>query len=125
MIYVVLYFFFFFSSRRRHTRCALVTGVQTCALPIFHTGGIYRGRRDPSPLFDAISRYPDLKRRVRVVFYGLATDYVPAIARDFEVEDSIEVHPRVEHTEALRQQRLSDVLLLMQDRKSTRLNSSH
>src|SRR3546814_18218646 len=34
---VVLCFFlcFFFSSRRRHTRCALVTGVQTCALPIF------------------------------------------------------------------------------------------
>src|SRR3546814_18312905 len=27
-------FNFFFSSRRRHTRCALVTGVQTCALPI-------------------------------------------------------------------------------------------
>src|SRR3546814_1430151 len=25
---------FFFSSRRRHTRCALVTGIQTCALPI-------------------------------------------------------------------------------------------
>src|SRR3546814_10867305 len=25
---------FFFTSRRRHTRCALVTGVQTCALPI-------------------------------------------------------------------------------------------
>src|SRR3546814_9589892 len=25
---------FFFASRRRHTRCALVTGVQTCALPI-------------------------------------------------------------------------------------------
>src|SRR3546814_273644 len=30
----VYYFVFFFSSRRRHTRCALVTGVQTCALPI-------------------------------------------------------------------------------------------
>src|SRR3546814_959536 len=30
----VLYYFFF-SSRRRHTRCALVTGVQTCALPIY------------------------------------------------------------------------------------------
>src|SRR3546814_8714159 len=26
---------FFFSSRRRHTRCALVTGVQTCTLPIY------------------------------------------------------------------------------------------
>src|SRR3546814_13528816 len=30
-----MYFIFFFSSRRRHTRCALVTGVQTCALPIY------------------------------------------------------------------------------------------
>src|SRR3546814_2488742 len=30
-----VFLFFFFSSRRRHTRCALVTGVQTCALPIF------------------------------------------------------------------------------------------
>src|SRR3546814_928987 len=44
---------FFWSSRRRHTRCALVTGVQTCALPI---SGLYRsprgdrctGRRDPA-----------------------------------------------------------------------------
>src|SRR3546814_4181425 len=31
----VVRFSFFFSSRRRHTRCALVTGVQTCALPIY------------------------------------------------------------------------------------------
>src|SRR3546814_1530119 len=32
--------FFFFSSRRRHTRCALVTGVQTCALPILILWGL-------------------------------------------------------------------------------------
>src|SRR3546814_8617280 len=32
---VVSFCVFFFSSRRRHTRCALVTGVQTCALPIY------------------------------------------------------------------------------------------
>src|SRR3546814_2751720 len=41
--------FFFFSSRRRHTRCALVTGVQTCALPISDAGDAAvaadRGRR--------------------------------------------------------------------------------
>src|SRR3546814_6098037 len=30
----IIFVCFFFSSRRRHTRCALVTGVQTCALPI-------------------------------------------------------------------------------------------
>src|SRR3546814_19870708 len=34
-VVVFFLFFFFFSSRRRHTRCALVTGVQTCALPIY------------------------------------------------------------------------------------------
>src|SRR6188768_4449213 len=33
MLFVYMVFFFF-SSRRRHTRCRLVTGVQTCALPI-------------------------------------------------------------------------------------------
>src|SRR3546814_16808368 len=34
VIIIVHVLSFFFSSRRRHTRCALVTGVQTCALPI-------------------------------------------------------------------------------------------
>src|SRR3546814_6446228 len=44
---------FFFSSRRRHTRCALVTGVQTCALPICWQGSLaerwmrFRDRRGP------------------------------------------------------------------------------
>src|SRR3546814_4798392 len=37
-------FIFFFSSRRRHTRCALVTGVQTCALPIFASLSFATGR---------------------------------------------------------------------------------
>src|SRR3546814_8449748 len=37
MFIPISYLFFFFSSRRRHTRCALVTGVQTCALPICNT----------------------------------------------------------------------------------------
>src|SRR3546814_3589079 len=42
MFFLLLLFFlcfFFFSSRRRHTRCALVTGVQTCALPISPLSG--------------------------------------------------------------------------------------
>src|SRR3546814_3789744 len=41
-----LLFFFFFSSRRRHTRCALVTGVQTCALPIWQRLPCPRARRN-------------------------------------------------------------------------------
>src|SRR3546814_4473719 len=45
--------YFFFSSRRRHTRCALVTGVQTCALPIYGLLGI-----GPFPYDDEVD--PDL-----------------------------------------------------------------
>src|SRR3546814_10141299 len=44
-----LVFMFFFSSRRRHTRCALVTGVQTCALPILVDAArtaLTRGQRE-------------------------------------------------------------------------------
>src|SRR3546814_8752904 len=50
--------FFFFSSRRRHTRCALVTGVQTCALPISMKGlPLAYGKdmqEDKEPVFDAV-----------------------------------------------------------------------
>src|SRR3546814_10217157 len=41
---------FFFSSRRRHTRCALVTGVQTCALPIY----VYKSESDTNQRNQAI-----------------------------------------------------------------------
>src|SRR3546814_2278447 len=44
---------FFFSSRRRHTRCALVTGVQTCALPISRRLGQVLGLDAPD--MDAIA----------------------------------------------------------------------
>src|SRR3546814_9273373 len=38
----------FFSSRRRHTRCALVTGVQTCALPISERRAYYQSNAQPN-----------------------------------------------------------------------------
>src|SRR3546814_3111269 len=53
MVLYILYCFFF-SSRRRHTRCALVTGVQTCALPISGPEGFQKNAyrkfkiRDPA-----------------------------------------------------------------------------
>src|SRR3546814_1716447 len=53
IVILVAHFFFFFSSRRRHTRCALVTGVQTCALPISTARPVravdVQGRRSQPP----------------------------------------------------------------------------
>src|SRR3546814_7346998 len=57
-----LYFFsfFFFSSRRRHTRCALVTGVQTCALPIY------------APLTEILKRAPAERQITFPLVHALA-----------------------------------------------------
>src|SRR3546814_14522183 len=57
-----VYILFFFSSRRQHTRCALVTGVQTCALPILtlESGALEYPRRprqlDPDGATDVLGR---------------------------------------------------------------------
>src|SRR3546814_4120004 len=48
--------FFFFSSRRRHTRCALVTGVQTCALPICIEATVAPTNLASAALFRALAR---------------------------------------------------------------------
>src|SRR3546814_3413595 len=50
-------FVFFFSSRRRHTRCALVTGVQTCALPISIVISIMLGGGGPIVRVDSPYRH--------------------------------------------------------------------
>src|SRR3546814_2021347 len=52
-------FFFFFSSRRRHTRCALVTGVQTCALPIFEVARRLEAEDEALPK-EWIKRYAEM-----------------------------------------------------------------
>src|SRR3546814_4141188 len=93
---VLCYVGFFFSSRRRHTRCALVTGVQTCALPISAEG---------DDLFD----------RLRQALCDLAR-VKPAKA---PADDGDGTMPLGKQRSALHHP------LDQADRKSTRLNSSH
>src|SRR3546814_1743546 len=132
---------FFFSSRRRHTRCALVTGVQTCALPIFIGVGKTRRRRRPmADLFTypnapgaqnrdtsraaadhVAERAPVLRARVLAVIErsnGLTADEA---AGRLGVS-ILSVRPRV--TELARLHKVRDSGQ-RRDRKSTRLNSSH
>src|SRR3546814_5147962 len=113
---------FFFSSRRRHTRCALVTGVQTCALPILpppaHEG--YPTRDD---VLDYLARYEaryefPIKRPVRVESIERAGDRLAVVTDKgrFAAQAVVSAtgtwsHPYIPEIEG--------------DRKSTRLNSSH
>src|SRR3546814_341997 len=71
-MYFSVWCVFFFSSRRRHTRCALVTGVQTCALPISAT---------PPPDFDLDQAITSLRRfadrspaGIALAHFGLVPD---------------------------------------------------
>src|SRR3546814_8534399 len=64
-------FFFFFSSRIRHTRCALVSGVQTCALPISSNPLTFRER---SELVEAALVAVDIDRaRFRITPFPIET----------------------------------------------------
>src|SRR3546814_14354678 len=63
-----MYVIFFFSSRRRHTRCALVTGVQTCALPISRSQGkIYILERERRSEADIIVGPIDDEARIIII----------------------------------------------------------
>src|SRR3546814_2660060 len=87
---------FFCSSRRRHTRCALVTGVQTCALPIFQMlDGVLHINGQPVPRkreADFVQTEPD-GQVVRVPRYretlpnGVSYDTLDLVENGFRSEE--------------------------------------
>src|SRR3546814_1647555 len=71
-------FLFFFSSRRRHTICALVTGVQTCALPIL--GHEHEGRRAHQDVHQANEEdFTTIYHELGHVYYYLAYNKLPPL----------------------------------------------
>jgi glycosyltransferase involved in cell wall biosynthesis len=82
-------------------------------LKILYTGMIYPGKRDPSPLFEALQALGPLRERVRVVFYGLVLESVRPLASRYNVEHLVEVHEPVPYKESLKMQTEADVLLLL------------
>src|SRR3546814_16845943 len=78
---------FFFSSRRRHTRCALVTGVQTCALPVW--GELFM--QQPAGAWIAVQGEPRFRTR------GFSTS-ISLIARMDEAAENISVN-RLENSD--------------------------
>src|SRR3546814_1224330 len=128
---------FFFSSRRRHTRCALVTGVQTCALPISRPLRQHQARRRDRPhrrgawQTTAAARPRDR----RAAHYGVVLDTLGSLPAD-RVRSPRRVRPLGPAAAALRGPSISHVasggparrgsaatVLTPVDRQSTRLNS--
>src|SRR3546814_8924271 len=77
---------FFFSSRRRHTRCALVTGVQTCALPIYAidiSAFVLADGRRISVLDDWNGGTPAERRFLRIVHQSACKRFGTVLGPDY------------------------------------------
>src|SRR3546814_10502850 len=113
--------YFFFSSRRRHTRCALVTGVQTCALPIYRINGREVRARDVQLLFADLATGAHSTAMVNQGRVGALIGAKPTERRVLleEAAGITGLHSR-RHEAELRLRAAE-----AKDRKSTRLNSSH
>src|SRR3546814_1654822 len=104
---------FFFSSRRRHTRFALVTGVQTCALPISRTRGEQRAAEV------VLGFYHCLASRAQGILVETEGEAEGFAGLPFQHRGKGSL---VDRCVIRVKQRAGRTLL---DRKSTRLNSSH
>ena len=80
-------------------------------LTIIHAGTIYPGRRDPSPLFKAISALGEQGLKVRCLFFSDANGSVAALAKRYDVGHSVEIYDEVPRSQILRLERQVDILL--------------
>jgi glycosyltransferase involved in cell wall biosynthesis len=83
-------------------------------LRIVHAGGLYEGRRDPSPLFEALARCGEARTRIEVLFLGPSAEEVLPLAARHGVEACVRVGAPVSHDKALVITAAADVLLLLQ-----------
>lgn len=82
-------------------------------LNILYMGMIYPGKRDPSPLFEALERLGPSASRVRVRFYGFFLESIRPLVERYNVGHLVEVNPPVPYRDSLRMQTEADILLLL------------
>ncbi len=83
-------------------------------LKILYTGIIYPERRDPTPLFEALSRLGARRDEISVDFYGANVGRLEGAVAGHAQQDIVSLRPGIPFAEALKLQRQADVLLLLQ-----------
>jgi len=83
---------------------------------IAHTGAIYPGYRDPSPLFEALRNLKDdsTELKLELVFAGKYSDYIADLAERYGVESHVKQLGMLSHSDSLRMQRDADILLFLE-----------
>jgi glycosyltransferase involved in cell wall biosynthesis len=83
-------------------------------LNILHVGTIYRERRDPRPLFQALIQGKFTPNEIRIAFYGADLTWIEELAAEFGVGDFVDLQRPVPYKAALQLQSSADLLLLLQ-----------
>ena len=78
-----------------------------------YTGSIYEGKRDPSPLFKALSSSKDLQKNVVLNFYGNSSSFISDLSKRYNLESIINIHDSIPRSEILNIQKKADILLLL------------
>lgn len=93
----------------------LETASQTDKLLIVYTGTLYKGKRDPRALFQALSMLdPSLRDRISIEFYGDdAPLYIDELAKEFGIQSNVFCFGKVDYKTALIRQQQADLLLLL------------
>lgn len=89
------------------------SGSSADALTIVYTGTLYPGRRDPTPLFQAVARLGERGRKVQMKFYGADPVLVFSLAKQAGVSAQVEAPAAVAYDRAVALQRAADILLLL------------
>ncbi len=80
---------------------------------IAYTGNVYQGRRDPGPLFEALSKDKSLADHTKLDFYGSDYAGLLQLVEKYKIHDCVETHDPVPYRESLAIQQRADVLLLL------------
>lgn len=82
-------------------------------LRIVYTGNIYRDKRDPSILFQAIQKNKNLKNKIIIDFYGAHFPGIREKAMEFGCSSCVQINGMVPYLDSLRIQQNADILLLL------------
>ena len=85
-------------------------------LTLMYAGSLYNGKRDPTILFESISQLIDESKidenNISIDFYGDTTN-LHELSKKYKIDKNVNIHGKITHSEVLKKQMNSDVLLLI------------
>ncbi len=83
------------------------------SINIVHTGAVYEGKRDPTPLFEALISNKKLRKIVQIDFFGSNLGFINSLINKFQLYKCVKTYSEISRNESLRRQKNAQILLLL------------